>query len=79
MALVSLTNDFHGTTVRLRCETLSHIYGEVTIYPTPRQIQRTKRTLCPCRDCTCSGDAGNRGRQSHNGKRLIVDTSSLYR
>lgn len=78
MKLVTLTNDFHNTDVTLRCEVLSHIYGEATIYPSESQIKRAKRELCGIDGCTCSDAAGCRGPQEHNGKRLIVDVSKLY-
>lgn len=78
MSRVTLTNDFHNTSTTLICETLSHIYGEVTIRPSVNQIRRAKKALCGISGCTCSDDAGCRGPQQHNGKRLVVDMSSLY-
>ena len=78
MARVTLTNEFHNTTTTLICETLSHIFNEVTIYPSVSQIRRAKRALCGVEGCTCSNDAGCRGWQEHNGKRLVVDVSALY-
>lgn len=74
MKSVTLTNDFHNTSVRIRCEVLSHIHNEAMIYPTAGQIAKAKKALCGISGCTCSGDDGTRGRQEHNGKRLIVDT-----
>ena len=78
MARVTLTNDFHNTSTTLICETLSHIWNEVTIYPSVSQISRAKKSLCCIDGCTCSDDAGTRGRQEHNGKRLIVDISAMF-
>lgn len=78
MPNVILTNDFHNTSVVLRCETLSHICNEVSIRPNRSQIKRSKKALCGLADCTCSGDDGTRGIQRHNGKCLIVDLSALY-
>jgi hypothetical protein len=78
MTTVTLTNDFHNTSVNLRCEVLSHIHSEATIYPTAGQIAKAKKALCGIDGCTCSNDAGIRGRQEHNGKRMIVDLSNLY-
>ena len=78
MSRVTLTNDLHNTSTTLICETLSHIYNEVTIYPSVSQIKRAKKALCGIDGCTCSGDAGTRGRQEHNGKRLIVDVSAMF-
>lgn len=77
MTTVTLTNDFHNTSVRIRCEVLSHIHNLSTIYPSVGQIKKAKKALCGIDGCTCSGDAGIRGRQEHNDKRLIVDVSSL--
>ena len=78
MTTVTLRNDFHNSSVNLRCEVLSHIHNEATIYPTAGQIAKAKKALCDIDGCTCSGDAGTRGPQEHNGKRLIVDISSLF-
>lgn len=78
MSSVTLKNDFHNTSTVLRCETLSHMHGECTIRPTVSQIRRAKRSLCGIAGCTCSDDCGCRGAQEHNGKRLVVDVSSLY-
>ena len=78
MSLVTLNNDFHGTEVTIRCEVLSHIWHTATIYPSARQIKRAKRELCGVEGCACSDDAGCRGRQEFNGKRLVVDTSDAF-
>lgn len=78
MARVTLTNDFHGTSTTLICETLLHIHNEVTIYPSVSQIKRAKKSLCGIDGCTCSDSAGTRGRQEHNGKRLVVDVSAMF-
>ena len=78
MANVTLRNDFHNTSVVLRCETLSHMFGEVTIRPTVSQIRKSKKSLCGIAGCTCSNDCGIRGPQNHNGKRLVVDLSEVF-
>lgn len=78
MQLVTITNDFHNSSVTLRCDVLSHIYGEATIRPSREQIKRAKRELCGIAGCECSGADGHRGPQRHNGKRLVIDCSSLY-
>jgi len=75
MPLVTLRNDFHNTSVTLRCEVLSHIHNECVIYPTAGQLKRARRELCYQKDCTCGKIRGN---QTYNGKRLIVDRSSEY-
>jgi hypothetical protein len=79
MQLVTLTNDFHNSSVVLRCEVLQHIHNELTIYPTVHQIKRSKRKLCGIPGCTCSNDCGIRGKQQHNGKPLVVDISAIFR
>ena len=78
MQTVTLTNDFHGTSVNLRCEVLSHIHNVSTIYPSAGQVKKSKAALCGIAGCTCSGEDGTRGPQEHNGKRLVVDVSSVY-
>jgi hypothetical protein len=78
MSTITLTNDFHNTTVTLRCEVLSHIHNVSTAYLSAGQIKRAKRELCGIAGCTCSGDAGLRGRQEHDGKRLEVNIDSLF-
>lgn len=70
---VTLTNDFHNSSVTLLCEVLQHIHSEYTIYPTPSQIRRAKRVLCGVDGCECSGVCGIRGKQVFRGKPLIVD------
>ena len=75
MQNVTLKNDYHNTEVTIRCEVLSHIYGEVTITPTVRQIERARKELCGSLNCECGGI---RGPQDHNGKRLVVDYSKFY-
>jgi hypothetical protein len=78
MTKITLTNNFHNTSVNLNCEVLSHIHNEVVAYPNANQIKRAKRQLCGIKGCTCSGDSGVRGRQEFHGKRLFVDLSKLY-
>jgi hypothetical protein len=52
MRTITLTNDFHGTSARVRVEgsTLTH-----------RQALRARRKLCGIPTCTCGGYAGERG------------------
>lgn len=76
MRTYTIRNDFHNTEVRVRCEGLSHIYGECTIRPTIRQLQRIRRVLCGERDCTCGGIRGLQ--RTDDGKRLIVDRSAEF-
>ncbi len=68
---ITLTNDFHGTHVRLDVPALSHIHNEIEVQRiTPHQRARARRTLCGIDGCTCGGAFGQRGRQETNGKRL---------
>ena len=78
MALVTLRNDFHNTSVTIRCDTLSHIHHTVTIRPSRSQIERARKSLCGISGCECSGCMGTRGRQTHNGKLLEIDFGRLY-
>lgn len=78
MSLVTLKNDFHNTSINIRCEVLSHIHHTATIYPTKSQIRKAKKVLCGSPECTCSDPAGTRGPQEVNGKRLVVDCSAAY-
>ncbi len=79
METYTIRNDFHGTSVDVRCEGLSHICGEVVIRPNRRQLARMKKTLCGIKGCQCSGDDGRRGNSfTKDGKRIVIDTSALY-
>jgi hypothetical protein len=39
---ITLTNDFHNTSVNINCEVLCHIHNEATAYPTAGQIKKAK-------------------------------------
>ena len=43
--MITLTNDFHNTSVRLR--------ANIGDYLSPSQIKRAARILCPVSDCCC--------------------------
>jgi hypothetical protein len=75
MRTYTLRNDFHNTECRVRCEGLSHIYGEATIRLSDAQIRRARRALCGIADCKCATHAcGIRGPQTtDDGKRLVVE------
>jgi len=74
MALITLTNDFHHSSVNLRCEVLSRIHNVATAYPNAAQIKRAKKALCGVDGCCCSNAAGIRGRQETScGKQLGVN------
>lgn len=75
---VTIRNDFHHTSCVVRCQVLLHHPTEATIRPTKSQLKRSKRLLCGIVGCTCSNDAGARGPQTYNGKRLIVDMSAIF-
>jgi hypothetical protein len=76
---ITLTNNFHNTSVNINCEVLSHIHNEATAYPTAGQIKKAKKALCGIDGCTCSGEDGTRGRQElPSGKRLVADCSAIY-
>jgi hypothetical protein len=77
--LVTLTNDFHNSSVQLRLHVLQHIHGQCTVYPSKSQIARAKRVLCGTPGCTCSNDVGTRGKQTIDGLPLVVDVSSLIK
>jgi hypothetical protein len=78
MQNITLTNDFHNTSVNLRCEVLSHIHNVSTAYLSAGQVKKAKRELCGIAGCTCSGEAGTRGRQEFNGKRLEVNVDAAF-
>ena len=76
---ITLKNDFHNTSVDLNCKVLHRSDDTGVAYPTPSQLQRSRRKLCGIRDCFCSDDAGTRGRQQlPNGKRLDVHCRPRY-
>ena len=74
MRLYTLTNDFHNTSTRVRCEGVSHVAGEATIRLTEAQSKRARRALCGDPDCRCADqDCGIRGpQQTADGQRLVV-------
>lgn len=51
---ITLTNNFHDTSVTLRPRD-----GKLSA----AQVRRAKRTLCGMAECTCSDDLGRRGPQ----------------
>lgn len=60
--MVTIKNDFHGTTARVRAS-----------YLTPATVRRVRRTLCGSQDCVCGGPLGNRGSQMQpSGKATAV-------
>ena len=69
-----LRNDFHNSEAAVRCEGVSHIYGEATIRLSASQSKRARRRLCGISECTCAiQECGIRGPQhTDDGKRLVV-------
>ena len=63
---ITLANDFHHTSTRVRPRE-----GALS----PRQVERVKRALC-APDCTCSGALGTRGPQERL-LTLLPDGSAL--
>jgi hypothetical protein len=59
---ITLTNDFHDTQITLRPRN-----GKLSL----RQVNKSKRRLCPSRDCICGDALGTRGEQS-------VEIEQLY-
>ncbi len=64
MKNLTLTNDFHNTSVTLR------VGPSLTL--SARQVARSRRVLCGNHDCTCGGNAGERGPQFLNGDRIML-------
>ena len=76
---IKLTNEFHNTSCTINCNVLSHVHNVAVAYPTLGQIRKAKRELCGIKFCTCSGDAGTRGRQeTPEGKRMEIDCGAVY-
>jgi len=70
--LVTLKNDFHGSSVTLRLD----IEGDeqyLTALLSPHQTRKARRSLCPSKDCRCAQScAGTRGTQTVDGKPLHI-------
>lgn len=66
MNTYTLVNDFHGTSVNVRCAGVQHIWNEVEITLSENQTKRAKKALCGIAGCTCSNAAGMRGAQTHH-------------
>jgi hypothetical protein len=60
--LITLTNDFHNTEVRIRVDRLPAALSE-------RQTKRVIGALCGIPDCRCGII---RGPQEHDGRKLIT-------
>lgn len=72
---ITLTNDFHRTSVTLRVDVTQHpgnpeyLVGKLSA----GQVKKARKALCPSKECSCSqGDAGTRGMQSCAGKILTI-------
>ena len=76
---ITLTNEFHNSSVVLNADVRSHIHNLATAYLTKNQIKKAKSKLCGIAGCTCCGEVGTRGRQElQNGKRLEINIDSLF-
>ena len=75
METITLTNEFHGTKVRLRPGpgVPGSSYQIATL--SPSQVRRARRELCGIPDCTCGGAAGERGPQEYRGERVLIQPS----
>ncbi len=69
-AKITLTNDFHGTSVKLIAERISRYQPWSDL--TRGQVARAKRTLCGIDGCTCSCQLGTRGKQPINLYSLAI-------
>jgi prepilin-type N-terminal cleavage/methylation domain-containing protein len=67
---ITLTNDFHNTSVVVRADLLVGPAG-ATLTLTDYQTMRVRTELCGLYDCTCGGI---RGEQSYNNKPLTINT-----
>ncbi len=69
MAIITLTNDFHGSAVRVRVDHTGLL--------TPRQYKRADKVLCGISDCCCGGIHRDcsvepaTGRPERDGYRLL--------
>ncbi len=69
MAIITLANDFHGSSVRVRVDHTGLI--------TPRQYRRADKALCGMSDCCCGGIHRDcsvepaTGRPERDGYRLL--------
>lgn len=77
---ITLTNDFHGTSVTLNADVRSHVHNVSTAYLTENQVRKAKRELCGTAGCSCSGTVhsapGTRGggreqRRGFNRRRRV--------
>lgn len=63
MRQITLTNDFHGSSVAVRLSDNNHLSAA--------QVRKARRALCGYADCMCGGTAGTRGRQrTEDGERI---------
>jgi hypothetical protein len=56
MKTITLTNDFHKTSVTLRTGNSGVLLAS--------QVLLSRRTLCPVKSCKCGGALGERGEQT---------------
>lgn len=80
--LVTLTNDFHNSSVTLRAEAEPCSYLPETrliVHLTEFQTRKASKKLCGISGCRCSfNDAGTRGAQfADDGKIIYIVTPNL--
>ena len=69
--MITLTNDFHGTSCRVNTE--------VVLVLSPTQRKRAWRKLCGMRECSCSDGTGTRGIQLQpNGMIIHLNGIGLF-
>ena len=76
MTTITLKNDFHNTSVNIRCRVVDS-YDTSTAYLSAGQIKRAKLVLCGVSGCCCSRADGTRGKQDIDGKTLEVDLTAF--
>ena len=63
--MITLSNDFHATTARVRSGNVS-----------PATVRRLRRELCGSRDCLCGGELGQRGAQIQPSGKATAEIQS---
>lgn len=72
MVTLTLRNDYHGTTARVRPRHVAPAGGWLIVTLSQSQWSRARRKLCNVASCACGG--GMCGPQRHDGMNLFVKT-----
>lgn len=64
--IITVTNNFHNTTAKMRLKTLPGIIS-------PQTVIRIQKKLCGIKDCTCSGPLGDRGPQFIGDQKITFE------